>query len=208
MKYLNKYVMFLLSFLINAFGNALMVKGSIGSIVWTVTAENIGAFLSVSVGLATTIISVIFYIISKIIGKDFNIKDTALCIVLTIIFGYAIDFFIMLIGSNQSTNQILNYVYGFTGIIIVCMSSSLVMRANVAYLAFDDFNKNLKIHIFKGNVTKAITLSIFIGFSIALIFGLLHGQIVNVSLVTFTSFGLGFVVSFFDKIFGFNVEEK
>lgn len=205
MKYLNKYVMFLLSFLLNAFGNALMVKGSIGSIVWTVTAENIGAFLSVSVGLATTIISVVFYIISKIIGKDFNIKDTALCIVLTIIFGYAIDFFIMLIGSNQSTNQILNYVYGFTGIIIVCMSSSLVMRANVAYLAFDDFNKNLKIHIFKGNVTKAISLSIFIGFSIAIIFGLLHGQIVNVSLVTFTSFGLGFVVGFFDKIFGFNI---
>ncbi len=206
MKNLNKYVMFFLSYLLNALGNALMVKGSIGSIVWTVTAENVGAFAGISVGLATTIISVVFYIISKIIGKDFNFKDTAICIVLTIFFGFFIDFFIMLIGAEQSANMIVNYIYGFTGIVIVCMSSSLVMEANVAYLAFDDFNKNLKVHIFKGNVAKAITTSIFIGFSIAVIFGLLHGGIVNLSLVTFTSFGLGYVVSTFDKIFRFNKE--
>ncbi len=206
MRHINKYIMFFISYLLNAFGSALMVKGSIGSIVWTVTAENLGAFAGITVGLATTIISVVFYIISKIIGKDFNIKDTGVCIVLTVFFGFFIDFFIMLIGAEQSANMIVNYIYGFTGIIIVCMSSSLVIEANVAYLAFDDFNKNLKVHIFKGNVARAITTSICIGFSIAIIFGLLNGDIVNVSLVTFTSFGLGYVVSTFDKIFGFGKE--
>lgn len=207
MKNINKYVLFVMSYLLNAFGSALMVKGSIGSIVWTVTAENLGAFIGISVGLATTIISIIFYIISKIIGKDFNIKDTSICVLLTLMFGVLIDFFIIIIGPEQSNYMAINYVCGFIGIIIVCMSSSLAIEANVAYLAFDDFNKNMKNHIFKGNIALAITASVIIGFVLALVFGLLNNQIVNVSLVTFTSFGLGFIVRFFDQTFGFTTRE-
>lgn len=207
MKQQKRYILFFISYLLNAFGNALMVKGSIGSIVWTVTAENFGALAGVSVGLATTIISIVFYTISKIIGKDFKIKDTIYCIVLTIFFGVLIDFFIKIIGAESSSYMIINYFYGLIGIIIVCLSSSLAIEVNVAFLAFDDFNKNLKYHVFKGNVVRAITTSVTIGFALAIFFGLLNGDIVNVSFVTLSSFLLGVIVNIFDRLLNFNTKE-
>lgn len=204
MKNLNHYVMFLISFTINALGNALMVKGAIGSIIWTATFENMGAFFGTTVGQMTSIMSVIMYGVSKLIGRDFKIKDTAICIALSILFGYAIDFFSFLINANvQPTNEILSWVYGIGGILLVCASVSLVIEADVAYLAMDDFTKNLKVHVFKGDIVKTVTTSIALGMALALIFGFLNGELINISLVTFGSFLLGYVVEAFDVLFGF-----
>ncbi len=204
MKNINKYLLFAISYVLNALGNALMVKGSIGAIVWTSTFENVAAFFSISVGTATTIISIIMYTISKIIGKDFNIKDTTICILLSALFGSLIDMFLYIIGSTPSANILVNYAYGISGVLIIAMCVSLAIYANVAYLALDDFLKNLRNHVFKGRVVIATITSLTIGFIIAMVFGTLYGEVLNMTILTIVaSLSLGKLIDIFDIIFGF-----
>ncbi len=200
-----RYIVFIISYLLNAFGNALMVKGSVGAIVWTATFTNMASFLDITVGMATSIIMLIFYFISKIIGRDFNVKDAISCITLSYFFGTLIDFYLGIIGNNQSDNILINYVYAIVGVLIVSMSVSLTIHVDVAYLALDDFLKNLKNKVFKGNVAIASYASLGIGAILAIIFGYLNGEILNVNIFTvIASLSLGILISMFDVLFKFN----
>ncbi len=209
MKNTKNYILFILSYLLNAFGNALMIKGSVGALMWTSTFENVALFLGVSVGIASSIIQIVFYTISKIIGRDFKLKDTAICLGLSVFFGTLIDFFLYLIGPASFENAYLNYLIFFISVIMISTSVSLAIKANIAFLALDDFIKNLKTYIFKGNVMKATNASLGIGFIIALIFGILHGEIANMTILTIiSSISFGYLVQLSDKMFGFNKIKK
>ncbi len=209
MKNLKNYVMFIVSYFLNAFGNALMIKGSVGALVWASTFENFGAFFGITVGAATSILQVVFYIISKLIGRDFNPKDTVICVSLSVLFGTLIDFFLFIIGKAPYDKVILNYGLLIFGIIIISIAVSLAIKANVAFLALDDFLKNLKIHVFKGNVVKAMLAQQSVGFVLAIIFGLLHGEIYNMSIVTIVaSLTFGNVVAISDKLLGFDKKDN
>ncbi len=205
MKNLKNYIMFAISYVFNAFGNALMIKGSVGALMWTSTFENFGNFVGVTAGMATSIISVIFYIVSKIIGRDFKLKDTIICLILSVSFGTLIDFFLYLIGKTPLDSVYLNYTIALVGMILISVSVSLAIEANVAFLALDDFLKNLKVYVFKGNVLKATYGSLGIGFIIAIITGLLYGQIANMTVLTIISSLLfGYLVQISDILLGFN----
>lgn len=204
MKNINKYVLFAISYVINALGNALTVKGAVGTLMWTSTFENFAAFFSISVGTASSIISVVMYVASKIIGKDFKVKDTVICITLSAFFGVLIDVFLFILGKTPSSNLLINYCYGISGVLFISMAVSLAIRANVAYLALDDFLKNLKTYVFKGNIVKAANTSLFIGFIVAVAFGLAGGKILNMSILTIiASIFLGKITDIFDILFGF-----
>ncbi len=202
--YMNKYLMFILSYLGNALGNALTIKAGIGTFVWTSAFENLGAFFNISVGTANIIISLIFYVVSKIIGKDFKLKDATICVVISIFFGRLIDFFLLIIGHSPATNVYVNYSIGVVGVLIIAMTISLAIKANVAFLALDDFMKNLKVYVFKGNIAIASSTSQAIGFAFAITFGLLNGQILNMTVFTVIATACcGLLISSFDKLFGF-----
>ncbi len=205
MKNIKNYMLFALSYLLNAFGNALMVKGSVGALMWTSTFENVALFLGVSVGIASSILQVIFYVISKVIGKDFKLKDTVICITLSVFFGTLIDICLLIVGRTPLTNIYLNYIIAILGIFAIGFSVSLAIHANVAFLALDDFLKNLKIYVFKNNVVKATFSSLGIGFIIAIAFGLLHGEIANMTVLTIiSSIAFGHIVQLADKILGYD----
>ncbi len=204
MKNVNKYVLFAMSYVLNALGNALTVKGAVGTLMWTSTFENLAAFFSITVGTASSIVAVLSYIVSKIIGKDFKLKDTVICITISILFGGLIDIFLFIIGKTPSTNVFLNYGYSISGILLISIAVSFAMKADVAYLALDDFLKNMKVHIFKGSIVKAVNTSFFIGFIIAVTFGLASGKVHNMSILTIVaSIFLGKITDIFDGIFGF-----
>ncbi len=204
MKNIKNYILFAISYVINALGNALTVKGAVGTLMWTSTFENFAAFFSISVGTASSIISVIMYVISKIIGKDFKVKDTIICISLSAFFGVLIDFFLTVIGTNPSNSVLINYGYSISGVLLIAIAVSLAIKADVAYLALDDFLKNLKNIVFKGNIIKAVNTSFFIGFVVAVAFGLAGGQIRNMSILTIlASIFLGKITDIFDILFGF-----
>ncbi len=201
---MNKYLMFFLSYLGNALGNALTIKGAVGTFVWTSAFENIGAFLDVSVGTATSLVSLLFYVLSKLIGKDFNLKDATTCIFFSVFFGTLVDFFLSLFGRSPFSSIYANYILGLSGVFIISLSVSLAIKANVAFLALDDFIKNLKLYVFKGNVTIATSVMQLIGFAFAIGFGLLYGKILNMTLFTVIATAcFGLLVSAFDKLFGF-----
>ncbi len=204
MKNIKNYIMFAVSYLLNALGNALMIKGSVGALMWTSTFENFGNLIGVTAGTATSILSVLFYTISKIIGKDFKPKDAVICVVLSVFFGTLIDFFLYIIGKSPLDKVYLNYTIALLGILFIAIAVSLAIRANVAFLALDDFLKNLKIYILKGSVVKATLASQTIGFVIAIVCGLLYGEVVNMTILTIlASFCFGYVVDISDRILGF-----
>ncbi len=209
MKNSTRYLIFILSYFLNALGNALTVKGSVGAIVWTSTFENIGAYFGVTVGVATSVVSVIFYFVSKIVGRDFKLKDGMACVFLSYFFGMVIDFFLSIIGSSQSDVMLYNYIYCFAGVILISMSVSLAIHVDVAYLALDDFIKNLKTYIYKGNVLKATYTSLGTGLVLAIIFGILNGEIINLTILTaILSLSFGYLVEVFDIIFKFKHKEN
>ncbi len=204
MKNLKNYILFAVSYILNAFGNALMIKGSVGALMWTSTFENFGLFFGITAGVAASILQVIFYTLSKIIGRDFKLKDTAICLALSVFFGTLIDFFLLIIDKTPLENIYLNYGIALFGILLIAVSVSFAIKANVAYLALDDFLKNLKTYIFKGNIVKATVSSQVIGFIIAVGFGLLHGEIANMTVLTIVaSLAFGYLVDISDTLLGF-----
>ncbi len=204
MKNINKYLLFVIGYVFNAFGNALTVKGAVGTAMWTSAYENVAAFCGITVGTASSIIALTSYIVSKFIGKDFKIKDAAICLVLSVFFGTLIDFFLFLIGPTPSPNPFMNYAFAVAGILVITASVSITIYADVAYLALDDFLKNLRFYVFNENVVKATNTSLLIGFIITVTFGLLNGEILNLTVLTVViSLSFGFLINFFDIIFGF-----
>lgn len=204
MKNVNKYVLFALSYVLNALGNALTIKGSVGTIVWTSTCENIAFYFNVTIGVATTIISIVMYTVSKLIGKDFKVKDTVICILLSSLFGFLVDMFIYILGPTPSPNVLTNYIYCISGVLLIAMCVSVTIYVNIAFLAIDDFLKNLRHYVFNDNIVLATNSSMLLGFALAIIFGLLNGQILNMTILTILlSLFLGKIIHFFDVLFGF-----
>lgn len=204
-----RYFVFAISLFINAFGNSLMLKGGVGASPWTAAFDNVSVFFHITPGTAANLIFFCLYTASKIIGKDFSLKKTSLFVVITIFYGFVCDGFLWIIGPDQLSNMLLNYVLAITGALTLALSISLSIKANAIFLALDDFLKNTKKHIFNGNIKKASFLSNSIALLTAVFFGLLYGQIHNVTFLTFIiTFVFGMAVSFFDRIINIKFEDK
>lgn len=196
-----RYVIFILSLFINALGNAFMLKGSVGSAPWTACFDNFSNFFHITPGTACIILSLVFYVISKLIGRDLKLSESIICVVSSSVYGLITDFYLLIIGREQTTSIFMNYFYGIFGVILVAIAVSMAIQANIGYLALDDFLKNIKTHVCKGNISVASIFSSIIALAISGITGYLSGGIVNITILTiFIGLFLGILVSFFDKI--------
>lgn len=203
-----RYIIFIVSLLLNALGNAFMLKGNVGSTPWTAAFGNVSNYFNITPGTASIIISILFFIISKIIGKDFKLFQSIICLIASSSYGLVTDFYLAIIGREQSAFIVVNYLYAFLGVILVAMAVSFAIQANIAYLALDDFLKNLKFYICKGNIALATFASSFIAISMAVVTGLLFGEVENITVLTLlVAVFLGVIVSFFDRIFVFKFED-
>lgn len=204
-----RYFVFAMSLFINAFGNALMFKGGVGASAWTACFNNVSVFFHISAGTASSLVFIILYSISKLIGKDFSFKRAFVFLMLSAFYGVVCDSILWVIGAEQLTSTFLNCVLAVCGACALALSISLSIKANVIFLALDDFLRNTKEHIFNGNIKKASLFSNCLALSSAIIIGLIIGHIYNVTILTFIiTFVFGYIVNFFDNAIVINFKDK
>lgn len=196
-----RYIVLIISILMNSFGNSLMIKGSVGATPWSASYSNISNYFGITPGTASICVAIIMYVLSKIIAKDFKLRDAIICVLITVSYGYLIDFYLFILGRDQSPLMLMNYFYAFAGVIIASCAVSLTIQANVGYMALDDFVKNLKFHICKGNIALSMFMSSGLAILVSVVVGSLAGSIVNITFLTLLFlFGFGFLISIFDKL--------
>lgn len=196
-----RYLVLILSVFINALGNSLMLKGSVGATPWSASYGNISNFFDITPGTASILVAIIIYLVSKLIGKDFNIKSALICVLITFSYGFLIDFYLFIFGREQSPYIFVNYIYAILGILFGSCGVSLAIQANVGFMALDDFAKNMKKHICKGNIALSMFISSGTAIVVSIVTGLLYGKIENITFLTLLfMFFFGILISMFDKI--------
>ncbi|MFV0503572.1 MAG: hypothetical protein ACK5LT_06350 [Lachnospirales bacterium] len=196
-----RYMVFIFSIFVNAFGNALMLKGSVGSTPWAAAFDNMAQFTNLTPGACCIILSIIFYIVAKIVGKDFDMKETIICAISSASYGGITDLYLLVIGYEPSTSVVVNYILAIVGIVVVAYSVSIAIQANVGYLAIDNYARNLKVYVFKNNVIKAVLFTSATAIAIAVVTGFLSGRIKNITVLTLlVTLFLGNIIAVFDKL--------
>lgn len=198
---IKRYIVLVISVFINALGNSLMLKGNVGATPWSSSYGNMSNCFNITPGTASIIVAVIIYLVSKIIGRDFKIRDALICVLITFAYGGLIDTYLFILGPDQSQYLVVNYIYAFMGIICASCAVSLAIQANVGYMALDDFAKNLKKHVCKGNIALSMLISSGIAVIVSITTGLFAGRVENITFLTlFFTFFFGVLISMFDKI--------
>lgn len=166
----------------NALGTALMTNTSLGLTAWGSAAYNIGRFFHISFGTAFIIMAIIFYFVALLISKRFNIVETVLSLAFLVSFGMLSDLFIYIIPDLTEINYIFRLLINFVGLGILIFSIALHLKILIAVHPCDVFLYQMQAVCKSDAIGTYLTYGI--AFLIAIIFGLLFGEISGIGLGT------------------------
>ncbi len=182
----------------NALGTALMASSSLGMTAWGSGASNVGSFFHLSIGIGFIILSVLFYGLSVIIRRKFNLIEMIESTIFLLSFSFLADVFIDLLPSFIGINIVYRIMINIVGMLILMFSIAVHIRLHRFVHPMDIFLSTIQKKM--RSVSKGTYFAYFIGFSIAIIFGLLDGEIVDIGIGTvITLVSSGLVMKYYNK---------
>lgn len=196
-----RYFVFLIGLFINSFGVSFVTKANLG----TSPISSIPYVLSLAskptLGAFTIYFSLLLIALQIIIlGKKFK-KIDLLQIPISILFGYFIDFSMILLGWVHPTNYILRFIALFAGCVILGFGVYIEVIADVVMLPGEAFVKAVTTR-FKTEfgITKVcfdVSMTVFAGILSFILFSKLNG--VGLGTVI-ASIAVGMISRFFRSI--------
>ena len=182
----------------NALGTALMAETELGMTAWGSGALNLSNFFDISLGLGFVCLSILFYIIAITIRKEFIFNEFLMSFAFLFAFGVFTDIFILLLPELIQLSFVVRIMLNLFGLLILLFAIALHLRVNLAVHPMDVFlsvmHKQFK------NVAIGTYFVYFIGFAVAIIFGLLHGVIEGVGIGTVNTLLLsGIIMKYYDN---------
>ena len=191
----------------NAFGLALMLKTDLGASAWGAATSNLSLFFGWSEGLSIIIISVGFYLIAILIQRRFIWFDALLSLAFLLAFGSLLDVFLRWLPALHDIAIGWRILWNVIGMLVLLFSIALHLHIKIAVHPLDVYMQALQQR-FK-QVAVGTYLTYGSAFVIAILFGLLHGEIADIGIGTIliVLFG-GVIMNGYEKwVFRFGKEE-
>lgn len=189
---MRKTILYMLIAIIgNALGTAIMEQTNLGMTAWGSSALNTSNFFSISLGNGFIVLSVLFYILALLIEKKIDYKAMFLSAVFLFSFAYLTDLLLLFIPTFETLPFFIKTVINLIGLLILLFSIAVHLRVNIAVHPMDVF---LRVVQNKTSIAFGTYLSYFIGFSIGITFGLLHGSIEGIGIGTIFTLTISGVV--------------
>lgn len=186
-----KISFFVISLIVNSFGNGLSVASSMGSAPWTASAANLSNASGLPIGIFLAVVAITVAFLNMFLAMNFNWPRLIGNIIFGLSFSFLVSFFanyFVSIGIH-SLAWWLRIPIDFFGIWTIGVAISIYQRVNWILHPLDDLTNILRFDYFHGNASTAqmSNFSAAIGLSIfAFIFS--H---------QFVALGIGTVLSFF-----------
>ena len=188
---MRKIVYLIIAVLGNALGTALMANTFLGMTAWGSAAFNVSNYLGITLGLGFAILSVIFYVSATLIRKKFILRECIESIIFLVSFSFFADRFVDWFPSFVGYHYVIRLLINIVGMLVLLFSIALHIKVKRAVHPMDVFLYVLQEKV--KSVRFGTYLAYAIGFSIAVVFGLLHGWIENIgegTLLTLVCSGL------------------
>jgi uncharacterized membrane protein YczE len=195
---IKKFIYLIFAVVGNALGTALMSNTDLGLSAWGSAAKNFSNFFNISFGTGFIILAMLFYLIAVIIRKKVILIEALLSFLFLISFGLLSDLFIHWIPLMTELNIILKVLINFAGVFILLLSIALHLKIFIAVHPCDVFLYQMQKAFKHDAIGTYITY--FVAFSVALIFGLLYGEIKGIGIGTILTLTLsGALIRFFNQ---------
>lgn len=143
-----RYLVFLIGLFVNSLGVAFITKASLGTSPISAIPYVLSLNFPLTLGNFTIIFSIILIIFQLILlRKNFKVEHL-LQIPVSIIFGYFIDFCMLILNWLSPNNYLLALVYLLIGCLILGIGVYLEMLANVVMLPGESFVRAI-VYTFK-----------------------------------------------------------
>lgn len=197
------------SVLMNALGNALTIKASVGSAPWTAASLNLSSMSGLTVGNILVVMGFIVLIVDDVLRRHWNgIKDVFNFLYL-LSFGYVIDAWLFVLQPVSVNSLILRIMICVVGLMCIGAALSIYFRVNLCLHPFDDLMKILREKYLHGNVVLAQWISLGIPLLISLPLGLFRHHLIGINIGTVISFlCMGYFILLFDRIIHLHLERK
>lgn len=169
--YLKKYSFWILSILVNAFGNFLLIKSNMGSGPWIAASIGIAKSSHLQIGLCSIVLNFLIYIPIIIISKKFSLIKLIGSFFVAYLFGRCLDFFLNLFSWIEFDNIILRIVIFLIGDTILSAGISVYLRLNIAMNPFDQFLKTVNEFLIP-DIKKANFVYLGVPLILAIAFGI------------------------------------
>ncbi|PAT01426.1 hypothetical protein CI105_06845 [Candidatus Izimaplasma bacterium ZiA1] len=180
----------------NALGTAIMSQTGLGMTAWGSSSSNLAAYFNISLGTGFIVLSAFFYTIAVIIRKKIIIKEMIFSTVFLLSFGYLVNIFLLFIPDFRDLNIIVNFLINIVGLLILLFAIAVHLKVNFAVHPMDVYLKTINEKF--NSVIKGTYFSYISAFLVAIVFGLLNGEIQNIGIGTFNTIAFsGIVLNFY-----------
>lgn len=199
---LKNYTVLIIGLFIMSFGVALSVISDLGTTPISCIPNILKYAIPLSLGTITIIFNFMLIIIQfMILGKDFQRKQW-MQILVTIIFGYFIDFALYILSPLHPETYIAQWIFCIISCFIIALGVYFEVKSNAIVLPGEGVSLAVR-HVTKMEFGKIKTLfdssNVIIG---ALLSILLYGTFRGIGLGTiFAGIVVGYIVRFYRKIF-------
>jgi len=193
--------LYIVAILINALGNSFMIIATIGSAPWTAASEALSEVSPLSVGGAVVALHTIALLIAIALGKKFGIWTIIESFLLAVLFGLAIDAFILLHEAIYiPTGWLARVCYFVVGTPLISLGLSLYLQ--IGYILMPpDYLMNTLITRFK-KVSLGATVSLAIPFILACLLSLVEHEWIGIGVGTVIFLLInGQLIDWFQRIF-------
>ena len=201
-KILKNYALLIFGLFIMSFGVALSVKSELGTTPISCIPNVLKYAIPLSLGTITIIFNVLLIVIQVIILKNEFQRKQWMQLVVTIIFGYFIDFALYVLTPLEPTDYISQWILCIISCFIIALGVYIEVKSNAIVLPGEGVSLAVRhvSHIEFGKIKTAFDSSNFIiGGLLSL---LLYGGFRGIGLGTiFAGIVVGYIVRFYRKIF-------
>ncbi len=199
---LKNYAILVFGLFIMSFGVALSVKSELGTTPISCIPNVLKYAIPLSLGTITIIFNVLLIVIQVIILKNEFQRKQWMQLVVTIIFGYFIDFALYVLTPLEPTDYISQWILCIISCFIIALGVYIEVKSNAIVLPGEGVSLAVRhvSHIEFGKIKTAFDSSNFIiGGLLSL---LLYGSFRGIGLGTiFAGIVVGYIVRFYRKIF-------
>ena len=201
-KILKNYALLIFGLFIMSFGVALSVKSELGTTPISCIPNVLKYAIPLSLGTITIIFNVLLIVIQVIILKNEFQRKQWMQLVVTIIFGYFIDFALYVLTPLEPTDYISQWILCIISCFIIALGVYIEVKSNAIVLPGEGVSLAVRhvTHIEFGKIKTAFDSSNFIiGGLLSL---LLYGGFRGIGLGTiFAGIVVGYIVRFYRNIF-------
>lgn len=201
-KILKNYALLIFGLFIMSFGVALSVKSELGTTPISCIPNVLKYAIPLSLGTITIIFNVLLIVTQVIILKNEFQRKQWMQLVVTIIFGYFIDFALYVLTPLEPTDYISQWILCIISCFIIALGVYIEVKSNAIVLPGEGVSLAVRhvSHIEFGKIKTAFDSSNFIiGGLLSL---LLYGSFRGIGLGTiFAGIVVGYIVRFYRKIF-------